>query len=112
MTFADGTSARKVRPIPSGSPSRSPTRIRSGAMAESRLSASARLSNSATKSRAAWSVTSAVMISLSIRDMVTTTVRILAEPWVRPQTRKFYAVGKAEPAGTEHSSLPIELEVR
>jgi hypothetical protein len=39
-------------------------------------------------------------------------VRILAEPWVRPQTRKFYAVGKAEPAGTEHSSLPIELEVR
>jgi hypothetical protein len=39
-------------------------------------------------------------------------VRIFAEPWVRHQVRSFYAVGKAESPGTEHSSLPIELEVR
>ena len=40
------------------------------------------------------------------------TVRVFAERWVRPQVRPFYAVGKAEAAGTEHSSLPIELEIR
>ena len=40
------------------------------------------------------------------------TVRSLAEPWVRPKVRPFYAVGKAEAAGTEHTSLPIELEIR
>jgi hypothetical protein len=40
------------------------------------------------------------------------TVRVLAEPWVKPQTRQFYAVGRAEAAGTEHSSLPIAIEIR
>jgi hypothetical protein len=40
------------------------------------------------------------------------TVRIMAEPWVRPQSLPFYAVGRAEAAGTDHSSLPIELEIR
>ena len=39
------------------------------------------------------------------------TVRIFAEPWVRPQVRPAYAVAQAEAAGTEHSSLPIELHV-
>ena len=39
-------------------------------------------------------------------------VRFQADPWVRPQVRPFYAVGKAETAGMEHSSAPIELEVR
>jgi hypothetical protein len=39
------------------------------------------------------------------------TVRIFAEPWVRPQVRSTYAVAQAEAAGTEHSSLPIELHV-
>jgi len=39
------------------------------------------------------------------------TVSILAEPWARPTVRPFYAVGKAEAAGTEDSSPPIELVV-
>jgi hypothetical protein len=39
------------------------------------------------------------------------TVFILAEPWAQPMTRPFYAVGKAESAGTEDSSQPIELVV-
>jgi hypothetical protein len=38
-------------------------------------------------------------------------VFLLAEPWARPMTRPFYAVGKAESAGTEDSSPPIELIV-
>jgi hypothetical protein len=38
-------------------------------------------------------------------------VFLLAEPWSRPMTRPFYAVGKAESAGTEDSSPPIELIV-
>ena len=39
------------------------------------------------------------------------TVVVRAEPWVKPLTRPFYAVGKAESAGTEDSSSPITLEV-
>jgi len=39
------------------------------------------------------------------------TVFLLAEPWAQPMDRPFYAVGKAESAGTEHSSSPIELVV-
>jgi hypothetical protein len=39
------------------------------------------------------------------------TVFILAEPWAQPMVRPFYAVGKAESAGTEDSSPPIELVV-
>jgi hypothetical protein len=38
-------------------------------------------------------------------------VVIRAEPWVEPLVRPFYAVGKAESAGTEDSSSPIVLEV-
>ena len=37
---------------------------------------------------------------------------LYAEPWVEPMERPFYAVGKAEAAGTEHSSPPMELVVR
>jgi len=39
------------------------------------------------------------------------TVSLLAEPWAQPMVRPFYAVGKAESAGTEDSSPPIELVV-
>ena len=39
------------------------------------------------------------------------TVSLIAEPWARPMVRSFYAVGKAESAGTEDSSPPIELVV-
>ncbi len=39
------------------------------------------------------------------------TIAILAEPWAQPMVRPFYAVGKAESAGTEDSSPPIELVV-
>jgi len=39
------------------------------------------------------------------------TVSLLAEPWAQPMVRRFYAVGKAESAGTEDSSPPIELVV-
>jgi hypothetical protein len=38
-------------------------------------------------------------------------VSLLAEPWAQPMERPFYAVGKAESAGTEHSSRPIELVI-
>jgi WD40 repeat protein len=38
-------------------------------------------------------------------------VFILAEPWAKPVKRPFFAVGKAEAAGTDDSSLPIELVV-
>lgn len=37
------------------------------------------------------------------------TITLYAEPWVSPMTRPFYAVGKAEAAGTEHPSQPIIL---
>lgn len=39
------------------------------------------------------------------------TVQLYAEPWVGAMERPFYAVGKAEAAGTEHSSPPIGLVV-
>src|SRR5262249_9011405 len=39
------------------------------------------------------------------------TVFLYAEPWVGSTERPFYAVGKAEAAGTEHSSAPIDLVV-
>jgi len=39
------------------------------------------------------------------------TISLLAEPWAQPMVRPFYAVGKAESAGTEDSSPPIELAV-
>jgi hypothetical protein len=39
------------------------------------------------------------------------TVSLYAEPWVDAMERPFYAVGKAESAGTEHSSTPIILVV-
>ena len=39
------------------------------------------------------------------------TVSLIAEPWARPMVRPFYAVGKAESAGTEDSSPPIGLVV-
>jgi dipeptidyl aminopeptidase/acylaminoacyl peptidase len=38
-------------------------------------------------------------------------VSLIAEPWAGPMVRAFYAVGKAESAGTEESSAPIELVV-
>ncbi len=39
------------------------------------------------------------------------TVTLYAEPWVAAQERPFYAVGKAEAAGTEHSTAPITLTI-
>jgi hypothetical protein len=38
-------------------------------------------------------------------------VSLYAEPWVKPMERPFFAVGKCESAGTEHSSPPITLVV-
>ena len=46
---------------------------------------------------------------LITEKQVERSVFLLAEPWVQPMTRPFYAVGKAESAGTENSSLPIDL---
>jgi hypothetical protein len=48
---------------------------------------------------------------LVTEKQVERTVSLLAEPWVRPMTRPFYAVGKAEAAATEDSSPPIELVI-
>ena len=39
------------------------------------------------------------------------TIRLVAEPWAEVGDRPFYAVGKAESAGTEQSSPPILLSV-
>ena len=39
------------------------------------------------------------------------TITLYAEPWAPPMTRPFYAVGKAESAGADHSSQPITLVV-
>ncbi|MHC5537781.1 c-type cytochrome domain-containing protein, partial [Singulisphaera rosea] len=39
------------------------------------------------------------------------TVTIYADPWVKPMERPFFAVGRAEAAGMEHSSPAISLEV-
>jgi WD40 repeat protein len=36
---------------------------------------------------------------------------LYAEPWAEPQRRPFYAVGRCEPAGTDHGSAPISLTV-
>jgi WD40 repeat protein len=38
-------------------------------------------------------------------------ITLYAEPWVKATERPFYAVAKAESAGTEHSSPPIPLTV-
>ena len=38
-------------------------------------------------------------------------IRIYAEPWVKPQSRPFYAVGRAEGPGTSDSSGPVILDV-
>ena len=38
-------------------------------------------------------------------------VFLYAEPWVGPTERPFFAVGRAEAAGTEHASPPIPLVV-
>lgn len=38
-------------------------------------------------------------------------IRIYAEPWVKPQQRPFYAVGRAENAGTSDSTPPVMLDV-
>jgi WD40 repeat protein len=38
-------------------------------------------------------------------------VFLYAEPWVKPMERPFFAVGKCESAGTEHSSPPITLVI-
>jgi hypothetical protein len=38
-------------------------------------------------------------------------VFLQAEPWARPMARPFYAVARAEAAGTRDSSPPIELVV-
>jgi hypothetical protein len=48
---------------------------------------------------------------LITEKQVERSVFLLAEPWVQPMTRPFYAVGKAESAGTEDSSPPIELVI-
>jgi WD40 repeat protein len=39
-------------------------------------------------------------------------VSLYAEPWAEPSERPFFAVGKAESAGTEHSSAPISLRIQ
>jgi hypothetical protein len=49
---------------------------------------------------------------LVTEKQVERTVFLQAEPWVRPMARPFYAVGKAESAGTEDSSAPIELVIQ
>lgn len=48
---------------------------------------------------------------LVTESQVERTVTIYADPWVKAMERPFFAVGKAEAAGTEHSSLPISLVV-
>ncbi|HZW29082.1 MAG TPA: hypothetical protein VFF52_00140, partial [Isosphaeraceae bacterium] len=48
---------------------------------------------------------------LITEKQVERSVFLLAEPWAQPMTRPFYAVGKAESAGTEESSPPIELVI-
>lgn len=39
------------------------------------------------------------------------TIRIFAEDWVDPQSRPFFAVGRAESAGTSDSAPPVVLEI-
>ena len=38
-------------------------------------------------------------------------IRIYAESWVKPQSRPFYAVGRAEGPGTSDSSAAVTLDV-
>jgi len=38
-------------------------------------------------------------------------IRIFAEDWVEPQSRPFFAVGRAESAGTSDSAPPVVLEI-
>lgn len=38
-------------------------------------------------------------------------IRIFAETWVEPQSRPFFAVGRAESAGTSDSAPPVVLEI-
>src|SRR5205814_7320961 len=45
---------------------------------------------------------------LITEKQVERSVFLLAEPWVQPMSRPLYAVGKAEPVGTEESAPPIE----
>ena len=46
---------------------------------------------------------------LITEKQVERTMFLQVEPWVKPMVRPFYAVAKAESAGTEDSSAPIEL---
>ncbi len=48
---------------------------------------------------------------LVTETQVERSVFLLAEPWVQPMVRPFYAVARAESAGTEDSSPPIELVI-
>jgi hypothetical protein len=48
---------------------------------------------------------------LITEKQVERSVFLLAEPWVEPMVRPVYAVGKAESAGTEDSSPPIEMVI-
>ena len=38
------------------------------------------------------------------------TVTLVADPWVTPMNRSFFAIGKAESAGTAHSSAPMRAD--
>jgi hypothetical protein len=38
-------------------------------------------------------------------------IRVYCEPWVKPQSRPFFAVGRAESAGTADASPAVMLEV-
>ena len=48
---------------------------------------------------------------LVTEKQVERSIFLLAEPWVQPMVRPFYAVGNAESADTEDSSPPIELHI-
>ncbi|WZP01000.1 c-type cytochrome domain-containing protein [Isosphaeraceae bacterium EP7] len=48
---------------------------------------------------------------LVTETQVERSITLYAEPWVKATERPFYAVGRAESAGTEHSSPPITLTV-
>ena len=48
---------------------------------------------------------------LITEKQVERTMFLQVEPWVKPMVRPFYAVAKAESAGTEDSSAPIELVI-
>ena len=48
---------------------------------------------------------------LVIEQATERTITLYAEPWVKPQSRSFFAVARCEAAGTEAASRPIVLEV-